>query len=77
MKSFVILALLGLTAAVKLVESPDCPDSNKVFSHNERSAASAGMAQVMACHTAGVAGISCVPNTELFATGMVGDEDLG
>ena len=42
MKSIVLAALLGYTVAVKLNDSPDCPDSNKVFSYNERSAAAAG-----------------------------------
>jgi len=82
MKSIAICALLGLTAAFKLNESPDHPDSNKVFSYNERVASAAGLhqdalIQVSACETAGHKGVSCVPNAELFATGMNGDEDLG
>merc|ERR1719158_1369419 len=37
-----------------------------------------GFLQVNACVNAGVAGVTCSPpNTELFATGMNGDEDLG
>ena len=44
MRSFVILALLGATSAVRLTESPDCPDSTTVFSYNERVAAAAGLA---------------------------------
>ena len=29
------------------------------------------------CINSGVAGVTCVPNSQLFATGMNGDEDLG
>ena len=72
---FVILALLGAASAVKLQESPDCPDSSQVFSYNERVAAAAGLAQKSACDKAGVAGVPC--NSQLFSTGMNGDEDLG
>jgi hypothetical protein len=44
MRSFVILALLGAASAVRLQESPDCPDSTDVFSFNERKASAAGLA---------------------------------
>jgi len=37
---------------------------------------SVGFLQTSACHTSGVAGVNCLPNAELFATGMNGDEDL-
>ena len=79
---FAVCALLGLASTFKLNESPDHPDSTKVFSYNERVAAAAGLAehnnlQLSACHKAGHKGVSCVPSAELFATGMVGDEDLG
>jgi hypothetical protein len=77
MKSIVIAALLGYTSAIKLAESPDHPDSNKVFSYNERSAAAAGFLQTSACVSAGHKGVSCIPSAELFAVGMNGDEDLG
>merc|ERR1712160_27650 len=32
--------------------------------------------QISSCNKAGVAGVNCLPNSELFATGMNGDEDL-
>jgi len=75
MKSFVLLALLGAISAVKLVESPDCPESTSVFSYGEKVASAAGLAQ-NPCQKAG--GINCVPgDSKLFASGMNGDEDLG
>jgi len=77
MKSIVLAALLGYVSAIKLNDSPDHPDSNKVFSYNEKSAAAAGFIQTSACISANVAGINCVPNEELWAVGMNGDEDLG
>ena len=77
MKSFVIACLLGSISAVKLGESPDCPNNNEVFSYNERSPAAAGLVQTTACHQAGAQGVNCIPNEQLFAVGMNGDEDLG
>ena len=78
MKSLAIAALLGVTAAVKLAESPDCPESKQVFSYNERAPAAAGFLQVSSCQQAGAHGVTCIPGTSnLFATGMNGDEDLG
>ena len=80
MKSIVLAALLGASVAVKLNESPDHPNSNKVFPYHEgTSPSAAGFVQVeaSACQQFGVQGVSCVPNSELFATGMNGDEDLG
>merc|ERR1712195_397839 len=70
---FVILALIGAASAVRLEESPDCPESSQVFSYNERVASAAGLAQT-ACDKASVVGVPC--NSQLFATGMNGDEDL-
>ena len=70
---FVIFAIAAVSA-VRLEESPDCPESTKVFSYNERAASAAGLAQT-ACDKASVAGVPC--NSQLFATGMNGDEDLG
>ena len=73
---FAIIALLGAASAVRLEESPDCPESTQVFSYNERRAAAAGLAQSSsACDKAGVPGVPC--DSKLFATGMNGDEDLG
>jgi len=77
MKSIVLAALLGYTSAVKLNESPDHPNSNVVFPYTEKSAPAAGLVQTSACMQANVQGVDCVPNEELFATGMLGDEDLG
>ena len=75
--------LIAAVAAVKIAESPDCPESTQVFSYNERAPSAAGLHQVTAlaqsaCQSFGVAGVSCQPgNDKLFATGMNGDEDLG
>ena len=70
---FILAAIIAAVAA----ESPDCPESTQVFSYNERVPAATGLLQVSACQSTGVAGVRCVPNSELFATGMNGDEDLG
>ena len=75
MKSFVIAALLGATSAVRLAESPDCPESTQVFSYNERAPSAAGLVQISPCQAANVAGVPC--DAALFAVGMNGDEDLG
>merc|ERR1711981_465259 len=71
MKQFILAALLSFASA----ESPDCPESTQVFSYNERAPSAAGFLQT-ACASSGVAGVNCIPNSELFATGMNGDEDL-
>ena len=73
MKAFALACLLGTIVA----ESPDCPESTQVFSYTEHVPAAAGFLQTSACHSAGVAGVNCLPNNQLFATGMNGDEDLG
>ena len=78
MKSIAIIALLSATSAVKLNDAPDPMPSAQAFSYNERAPAAAGLLQIQtACAASGVTGVSCVPNHELFATGMNGDEDLG
>ena len=71
-------ALIAAVAA----ESPDCSahpncESTQVFSYNERVPVAAGFVQLSACNQASAQGVTCVPNEELFATGMNGDEDLG
>ena len=76
MKQIVLAALLGYTAGVKLNESPSHPDSHVVFPTTERSPVSAGLIQTTACVSSGVQGVSCVPNSQLWAVGMKGDEDL-
>ena len=73
MKAFALACLLGAIAA----ESPDCPESTQVFSYNEHVPVAAGFLQTSACINADVTGVNCVPNSQLFATGMNGDEDLG
>merc|ERR550514_2135495 len=73
-----IIALLGTSSAVKLGDAPDPMPLAQAFSYNERAPAAAGLLQVQtACQASGVMGVSCVPNSQLFATGMNGDEDLG
>ena len=52
-------------------------ESTQVFSYTERHPAAAGFLQTSACHSSGIAGVTCIPHDELFATGMNGDEDLG
>ena len=41
---FLILAIAAVSA-LKIAESPDCPESTQVFSYNERVASAAGLAQ--------------------------------
>jgi hypothetical protein len=78
MKSIAIIALLSATNAVKLTDAPDPMPSAQAFSYNERAPAAAGLVQVQtACAASNVSGVSCVPDANLFATGMNGDEDLG
>jgi len=78
MKISVIALFLTLAKSVKVTESPDCPESTQVFSYSEKAPAAAGFVQTMtACQANKVAGVECVPNQALFATGMNGDEDLG
>merc|ERR1719327_1466198 len=72
MKAFALACLLGTIVA----ESPDCPESTQVFSYSEHVPAAAGFIQTSAYNSAGVAGVNCLPNSQLFATGMNGDEDL-
>jgi hypothetical protein len=78
MKTIIIAALLGYTSAIKVSESPDLPNSNVVFPYTENKFPSAaGLVQTSACEQANIPGIHCIPNDKLFATGMVGDEDMG
>ena len=76
MKSLALACALLGTSAVKLGDAPDPMPSAEAFSYNERAPAAAGLIQT-ACQASGVTGVNCVPNHELFATGMNGDEDLG
>ena len=71
----VIALLLAEASAVKTYDAP--PYFNAP-TWNERMPSASGFIQVNACQTSGVAGVSCdIPNSQLFATGMNGDEDLG
>jgi len=76
MKSFAVIALIANVSAIRLGDAPDPMTSAAAFSYNERAPAAAGFVQT-ACDASGVPGVSCVPNSQLFATGMNGDEDLG
>ena len=85
--SFAVSVLLGLTSAVKLRRIYDSFDFvqsdlqdinyNDVWSYSGDSDVAAGFLQINSCVNAGVEGVNCLPETELFATGMNGDEDLG
>jgi hypothetical protein len=77
MKSFAVACLLGAVASVKLTDAPDPLPTPVAFSYNERAPAAAGLLQTSSCTSSGVQGVTCVPNSMLFATGMNGDEDLG
>merc|ERR1719465_215318 len=75
MKSAVIALFLGATSAVKLNDAP--PYFNEP-TWNERMPSAGGFLMVSACVNSGVAGLTCQPpNSQLFATCMNGDEDLG
>ena len=77
MKSIAIMALLGATSAIKLGDAP--PYFNEP-TWNQKHPSAGGFVQLetkTSCKHAGVTGVDCVPNAELFAVGMNGDEDLG
>jgi len=71
MKSAVIALFLGAVTA----------DADPYFNEptwNERMPSAGGFLQVNACINSGAQGVTCIPaNSQLFATGMNGDEDLG
>merc|ERR1712048_1521470 len=71
----VIALLLANASATKVVDAP--PYFNAA-TWNERMPSAAGFVELNSCQKSGVAGVTCnVPNHQLFATGMNGDEDLG
>ena len=76
MKSFEYALLIGAATAVSLNDAP--PYFNEP-TWNELHPSAAGFVQLSSCNKAGnIAGVECYPsNSELFATGMNGDEDLG
>ena len=74
MKS-VIALFIGATSAVKLGDA-QAYWPGPTWTYNHPSAA--GFLQTSACIGASVDGVTCGPSdTQLFATGMNGDEDLG
>ena len=70
----VIALFIGAASAVSLNDAP--PYFNEP-TWNQGMPSASGFVQTSSCLSAGVEGVSCVPNAELFATGMNGDEDLG
>merc|ERR1712167_116560 len=78
MKSFAVFALIANVSAIRLGDAPDPMPSAQAFSYNERAPSAAGFVQTQtSCQASGVTGVRCVPNENLFAVGMNGDEDLG
>jgi len=71
----VIALLLANASATRVYDAPPYFNSP---TWNERMPSAGGFVEINACIDAGVPGVSCdVPNHNLFATGMNGDEDLG
>merc|ERR1712147_583470 len=67
--------LLANASATRVMDAP--PYFNAA-TWNERMPSASGFVELTSCQKSGVAGVSCdVPNNQLFATGMNGDEDLG
>merc|ERR1719329_1719522 len=70
------LALLA--ASVSANRLTDGPAYFNEPTWTERMPSAGGFIQVSACINSSVAGVTCSPpNSQLFATGMNGDEDLG
>ena len=64
--------------AVKLDAPSTDIDYKNVWGFNKESPASVGFVGTSSCLSSGhIAGVSCIPDSQLFATGMNGDEDLG
>merc|ERR1712031_143234 len=71
----VIALLLANASATRVMDAP--PYFNAA-TWNERMPSAGGFVEINACMTSGISGVSCdVPSSQLFATGMNGDEDLG
>ena len=72
---FAVAVLIGAAQAISLNDAPpyfDEPDWRETFP------SAAGLVQMKsACAMAGAAGVSCLEENNLFASGMLGDEDLG
>ena len=72
---FAIAIIMSATEAVRLQDAP--PFFNEP-SWRETFPSAAGLAQVKsACQMYGVAGVPCESSNVQFASGMIGDEDLG
>ena len=72
-------AILALFAAsVSATRVTDAPPYFNEPTWTERMPSAGGFVQISACLNSGAAGVTCAPpNSQLFATGMNGDEDLG
>ena len=72
---FAVAVLIGATQAISLNDAPPYfnePDWRETFP------SAAGLVQTgSACAKAGAAGVFCLEENNLFASGMIGDEDLG
>jgi hypothetical protein len=74
MKTVIALLLANASAA----RVADGPAYFNEATWNERMPSAGGFVMLTACQRSGIEGISCaIPNRQLFATGMNGDEDLG
>jgi len=74
MKSQVIALLVSSTSAINLADAPPYwPGPTWTYNHPS----AGGFLQLSSCVEAGINGVTCGPaDTQLFATGMNGDEDL-
>merc|ERR1712216_585594 len=70
-----VALLIASATAIKLQDAPAYwPGPTWTYNHPS----AAGFLQLSSCDAAGVIGVTCGPSdSELFATGMNGDEDLG
>ena len=70
-----VALLIASATAIRLQDAP-AYWAGPTWTYNHPSAA--GFLQLSSCDSAGVVGVTCGPSdSELFATGMNGDEDLG
>ena len=75
MKAAILALLAASVSANRLTDAP--PYFNEP-TWTERMPSAGGFIQVSACIYSSVTGVTCSPpNSQLFATGMNGDEDLG
>ena len=72
---FAVAALIGATQSISLNDAP--PYYNEP-TWRQTYPSAAGLVQTStACAMAGQTGVSCLEENNLFASGMIGDEDLG